>query len=124
MCPGTSGALLLKSEILLASRFCDGNRRSHFKINVLKLGRCEPEKDNKQGKGVVEWKLRKLFRNYVEAWSNADVDSCIAPFGADGTYCDPVVPKPTLACELKAQWAGFFSGFSDLTYETVCLAGR
>jgi steroid delta-isomerase-like uncharacterized protein len=63
----------------------------------------------------------KIIKNYVEAWSNADVDSCIAPFGTDGTYCDPAVPKPTLARELKEQWAGFFSGFPDLRFETVGL---
>jgi hypothetical protein len=56
----------------------------------------------------------EVIKNYVEAWSNADVDSCIAPFGTDGTYCDPVVPKKTLAPQLKEHWAAFFSGFSDL----------
>ncbi len=63
----------------------------------------------------------EVIKNYVEAWSNADVDSCIAPFGTDGTYCDPVVPKKTLAPQLKEHWAAFFSGFSDLRYETVGL---
>jgi hypothetical protein len=62
-----------------------------------------------------------VIKNYVEAWSNADVDSCIAPFGSGGTYCDPVVPKPTLAPKLKEHWIGFFSGFPDLRYETVGL---
>src|SRR5580698_9715212 len=62
-----------------------------------------------------------VIKNYVEAWSNADVDSCIAPFGSGGTYCDPVVPKPTLAPKLKEHWTGFFSGFPDLRYETVGL---
>jgi steroid delta-isomerase-like uncharacterized protein len=63
----------------------------------------------------------QIVRSYVEAWSNADVDSCIAPFGSDGTYYDPTISKPSLAPELRDQWVAFFSAFPDLKFETVGL---
>lgn len=50
-----------------------------------------------------------ILKNYIEAWSNGDVDLCIAPFGADGTYCDPTIPKPTLVREPKRSTGQDFS---------------
>jgi steroid delta-isomerase-like uncharacterized protein len=63
----------------------------------------------------------QIVRSYVEAWSNADVDSCISPFGSDGTYYDPTILEPALAPDLKEQWTAFFSAFPDLKFETVGL---
>ena len=66
-------------------------------------------------------KIPRVVKTYVETWSTGDMDTCVALFAPDGTYSDPTLPEPTVARSLKEHFAGFFTGFPDIKFETVGL---
>jgi steroid delta-isomerase-like uncharacterized protein len=65
--------------------------------------------------------IPRVLRTYLETWNTGDMDTCVALFAPDGTYSDPTLPEPTAARSLKGHFAGFFTGFPDIKFETVGL---
>jgi steroid delta-isomerase-like uncharacterized protein len=65
--------------------------------------------------------ITQIVRSYVGAWQARDLDGYLATFAPDGTYSDPLLPQPTRAHNLREHLAGYFTGFPDVTCETVAL---
>jgi steroid delta-isomerase-like uncharacterized protein len=74
-----------------------------------------------QEEGEHPMELPQIVSTYIDAFCRQDLDACLAPFAADGTYSDPGTAQPLSGPAIKDHFAALFAGFPDATTETVAL---
>jgi len=65
--------------------------------------------------------IPRVLRTFTETFRPGSLEVFMTTFAPDATYCDPSFPVPVPVATARENWAQLFTGFPDMTCETVAL---